>query len=114
MALSRHSFVLGRLAPLTIGVLSFAACLDRPLEPEDPRTTTTVTEKLPQSRVDKIDLLLMIDNSQSMADKQSILADAVPDLVKGLTSPLCLDEHGVPAASQPASPLDKCPTGTER
>src|SRR4051812_24344240 len=48
-------------------------CLKRPLEPIEPRTTSTVVEKLTESAVDKIDLLLMIDNSRSMADKQAIL-----------------------------------------
>jgi len=114
MALFRHPIVPGRLAALTIGVASFVGCLNRPLEPQDPNITTTVSEKLPRSRVDKIDLLLMIDNSSSMADKQAILSDAVPDLVRGLVSPLCVDEKGVPAKSQPASPVEGCPTGTER
>lgn len=38
----------------------------------------------PPTKVEKIDLLLMIDNSTSMADKQDILAQAVPDLVQRL------------------------------
>ena len=36
----------------------------------------------PPTKVDKIDLLLMIDNSASMSDKQDVLAKAVPDLVQ--------------------------------
>jgi hypothetical protein len=59
----------------------------------------------------KIDLLLMIDNSRSMADKQLILAAAVPDLVQRLVNPPCVDGSGVP---QPAGPLDPCPAGTKR
>ena len=39
----------------------------------------------------KIDLLIMIDNSSSMADKQAILGDAVPDLVDWLIEPKCMD-----------------------
>jgi hypothetical protein len=41
--------------------------------------------------VTKIDLLFMIDNSSSMADKQAILAAAVPDLVGRLIDPVCID-----------------------
>ncbi|HMI83914.1 MAG TPA: hypothetical protein VK550_07455 [Polyangiaceae bacterium] len=43
------------------------------------------------AKVAKIDLLFMIDNSSSMADKQSILATAVPQLVDRLIEPKCVD-----------------------
>src|SRR5258705_9926356 len=39
----------------------------------------------------KIDLVFMIDNSSSMADKQEILAQAVPDLVNRFLDPVCVD-----------------------
>jgi hypothetical protein len=64
--------------------------------------------------VDKIDLVLGIDNSRSMADKQQILAKAIPDLVKGLVNPRCLSENGAPAQMQPSYPTDPCPAGTVR
>src|SRR5262245_6710446 len=44
-----------------------------------------------QTRVTKVDLLFMIDNSSSMADKQALLAQAVPDLVNRLVDPVCID-----------------------
>jgi hypothetical protein len=88
--------------------------LNRPLEPNEPKITSTVQEKLPQSKIKKIDLLLMIDNSASMGDKQAILASAVPDLVRGLVSPLCVDEAGVPAPKQPELTTDHCPGKTFR
>jgi hypothetical protein len=44
-----------------------------------------------QNKVSKIDLLFMIDNSSSMADKQAILAQAVPDLINRLVDPVCID-----------------------
>ncbi len=92
-----------------------AGCLNRPIEPVEPRTTSTIVERLTQSSVDKIDLLLMIDNSGSMADKQQILKVAVPDLVEQLLNPKCVDDAGKPSASQPMKPTDKCPVdGTKR
>jgi hypothetical protein len=109
--LGRSFFVAPALVALGVSVVG---CLDRPLETVEPRNTTTVVELLPQSRVDKIDLLLAIDNSTSMADKQEILALAVPDLVRGLANPRCLNDDGTPAATQPASPVDLCPTGSRR
>jgi len=39
----------------------------------------------------KLDLLFLIDNSSSMADKQAILAQAVPDLLNRLVDPACID-----------------------
>ena len=39
----------------------------------------------------KVDLLFMIDNSSSMADKQSILSQVVGDLLRRLMNPACVD-----------------------
>ncbi|HEV8244690.1 MAG TPA: hypothetical protein VGP93_02945, partial [Polyangiaceae bacterium] len=43
---------------------------------------------------DKIDLLFMIDNSVSMGDKQQVLEQAVPVLLRSLITPHCLDVDG--------------------
>jgi hypothetical protein len=65
--------------------------------------------------VGKIDLLLALDNSSSMADKQAILALAIPDLIVGLVNPRCLDDvTNAVVANQPMSPLDPCPAGSTR
>jgi hypothetical protein len=102
------------VAALIVGASGAAGCLNRPLEPVEPGTTSTIIERLTQSSVDKIDLLLAIDNSGSMADKQQILALAVPDLVEGLVNPRCIDPQGALAPVKPAKPTDDCPDGMER
>jgi hypothetical protein len=114
--LARSAKNLTGLAAITSTLILAGApgCLNRPIQPDDPRTTSTITERLTQSRVDKIDLLLAIDNSLSMADKQQILAEAVPDLVESLVNPRCLDASGSPVSAQPKSPLEACPTGSRR
>jgi hypothetical protein len=114
--LTRFSRRLAALAAIGSTLLAAGAqgCLNRPIQPDDPRTTSTISERLTQSRVDKIDLLLAVDNSLSMADKQQILAEAVPDLVKELVNPRCLDASGSPIAAQPKSPVEKCPAGSRR
>ena len=67
------------------------------------------------SVANKIDLVLAVDNSASMADKQQILALAIPDLIAGLVNPKCLDDTTkLPAVAQPAGALDACPSGTTR
>lgn len=100
-----------------VGVMGTAAgCLDRPVGKLAPETTSLIVDKIAQDRVDKIDLLFMVDNSVSMADKQVILQDAVPDLVGRLVNPVCVEtatgmqNQGV----TPADPEVECPEGYGR
>jgi hypothetical protein len=44
----------------------------------------------------KLDLLLMVDNSIGMLEKQELLAQAIPYLTRRLTSPDCVNESGAP------------------
>ena len=120
---SRKGWVpLARIAALgavvvASGAISGPGCLDRPIERVEPRTTSTIVERLTQHAVDKIDLLLVIDNSRSMADKQEILHKAVHDLVGRLVNPWCVDANtGLydPGVTQPSNPVQQCPDGTER
>ncbi len=101
------------LAVLGVAALTVPACLSRPIELIEPKRSVVITEALTQSRVDKIDLLLAIDDSGSMADKQQILAVAVPDLVSALVNPPCLDPDGG-LVLVPEGPLDECPEGSRR
>jgi hypothetical protein len=70
--------------------------------------------KMQSSGIDKIDLLLVVDNSRSMADKQQILAATIPDLIRGLANPPCEDPVGTLPPQQTPSPLDACPAGMRR
>ena len=63
---------------------------------------------------DRIDLLLAIDNSGNMVDKQQILALAIPEIVNGLTNPPCIDPSGELPEVQPKAPTDVCPNGYQR
>ncbi len=88
-----------------------SGCLDRPVEEQEPSTSNVFVTQFAQTAVDKIDLLFMIDNSQSMADKQQILALAVPQLVSRLLNPPCVDDVGN-AVDQPAAPGMDCAQGS--
>jgi hypothetical protein len=67
----------------------------------------------PQSVVDKLDLLFMIDNSTSMGDKQALLAQAVPDMIARLVSPNCIDATGnILGTSTPVNGVAQCATGS--
>jgi hypothetical protein len=62
---------------------------------------------------DKVDLLLAIDNSRTMADKQLILSYVLSDFVGQLANPPCVDGAGQPVPNQPLGP-EACPPGSER
>ena len=106
--LLRHTLA-GAFALATMSALG-AGCLDRPVAPTIPQTTARVNEQVQQNAVDKIDLLFMIDNSASMADKQAVLGDAVPDLLDRLVNPGCVSDADRSTPSRGA-PATTCPTG---
>ncbi len=62
--------------------------------------------------VTKLDLLLVLDNSQSLNDKQQLLVEALPRLIGNLINPPCVADGQVVA--EPATPEDACPTGERR
>lgn len=66
-----------------------------------------------QAEANKVDLLLAIDNSISMAQKQALVIKTIPDLMKRLMSPHCVDANGAVTA-QPAAPDTVCPAGSQR
>lgn len=114
---SSLSLVCKRAICIFLGASALAACISRPLSSEEPTTKLLFETVVPQPAIDKIDLLLMVDNSYSMADKQRILADALPDLLKGVVQPKCVDkvtraDTGV--LSDPTKPDGQmCPPGAE-
>jgi hypothetical protein len=65
-----------------------------------------------QATSSTLDVLLVIDNSESMADKQDVLEATLPAFVKRLTNPLCVDANHQPVATQPTSLSQPCSTGT--
>lgn len=109
------------LAPLALAALVTAlgasSCVARDVAALEPSTKTSFQVVVPQQSVDKIDLLLVIDDSYSMADKQRILADAVPDLVRGIVEPRCRDLTTRAFTGVRANPRvdarDACPAGSE-
>ncbi len=90
-------------------------CLDRPVHPTKPETNNVFITQFQNTVVDKIDLLFMLDNSLSMADKQEVLSEAVPQLLNRLVNPDCVDSPIAPVARQPGAPgTVDCPEGLQR
>ncbi|HMY21530.1 MAG TPA: hypothetical protein PKA58_34650, partial [Polyangium sp.] len=44
---------------------------------------------------ERVDLVIAVDNSRGMAQKQFFLAEAIPTLLQGLTNPPCIDSKGM-------------------
>ncbi|HEY6724814.1 MAG TPA: hypothetical protein VI197_12330 [Polyangiaceae bacterium] len=62
-----------------------------------------VVDQIRQTAIDKMDVLFVVDNSISMADKQALLALAVPALVERLVNPDCVEmDDGRVVARAPA------------
>ncbi|MBX3226858.1 MAG: hypothetical protein KIT84_38430 [Labilithrix sp.] len=76
-----------------VATMLATGCLARPVGQQPPTTKVNFTSTVSQQAVDKVDLLIAIDNSASMGDKQEILKDAVPNLIQGLLQPPCVDRE---------------------
>lgn len=110
---ARRRFAAGIISALTLGTIS-QGCLDRPLDTIEPRSTTTLTVDLGADRIDKIDILLAIDDSGSMGDKQVILSEAIPRLVESLVNPDCIPNDPEQGTTPITPEGDTCPEGMHR
>jgi hypothetical protein len=71
--------------------LGASGCLQRPVVEQEPVTSNVFVTQVPFSKIDAIDLLFVVDNSVSMADKQVLLVQAVPQMVERLVTPDCVN-----------------------
>ncbi len=74
------------LLPGIILTLVAGGCIEREGRPVNPCTQVTVAQTIQVNNVDKVDLLFMVDNSNSMTEEQASLAAEFPDLIQILTS----------------------------
>src|SRR5262245_37887229 len=87
---ARQSLRLAAMAMLVAAMTGAApGCAEQVTVRDEPKPQLEL-ERLRQGTVDKIDLLLVIDNSRFMGDKQEVLKQAVPDLLLQLVNPLCI------------------------
>ncbi len=93
----RRRSLIGFAALLTLGACKGEyAPLGGPVLVETTPSSLTgiVVPSGTQTHAGKVDLLLMIDNSASMGDKQELLRRSIPDLVRRLVAPNCVDTSG--------------------
>jgi hypothetical protein len=70
-------------------------------------------QPIERGKVDKIDLLIVTDDSASMAPMQDVLASFIPDLVGRLTNPPCVDPQSREFVERVAFG-ETCREGSER
>ena len=68
------------------GLTAFIGCSDRELRPLNPCTVQGVAERVKVDNIEEIDLLFMVDNSNSMSQEQDALSRELPNLVRVLAS----------------------------
>ena len=61
-------------------------CLDRELKPITPCLVSAVSREVRANNIDKVDLLLVVDNSRSMAGEQASLRKEFPRVIRVLTT----------------------------
>ena len=87
MSIATRRPLLALAVPLLVAALDATGCIDRPLAPIEPGSHRISAKKLRVTPRDSVDLLLVVDNSASMADKQGELSKRIPELVAALTTP---------------------------
>jgi hypothetical protein len=75
-----------RLVPGLLLVAVAAGCIEREGRPVNPCTNVTIGESIAVTNVDKVDLLFMVDNSNSMAEEQASLTAEFPRMINILAS----------------------------
>ena len=74
-----------RMLAIFVALVS-AGCIRRELRPLNPCITSGVAKSLSVTAVDKVDLLLVVDNSFSMAPHQAALQEQFPRIIQGLVT----------------------------
>ncbi len=81
-----------RTSVLALGALvgaAFVGCIDRPVKAVTSVTQSGFVRTIQNEGIDKVDLLLMVDNSNSMRDNQSNIMTQFSRMIQTLTSPPC-------------------------
>ena len=70
---------------LSIALVAFG-CIEREGRPVNPCTNVSVAQSISVTNVDKVDLLFMVDNSNSMTEEQASLTAEFPRMINVLAS----------------------------
>ena len=101
----KHRWSRGKVAltvVLALGLGLVGGCLNRDLRPLNPCTVSGVINKVRVTTVDKIDLLFLVDNSNSMIEEQNSLVQQFPRLIQTLASGMVRNSAGEVTRTFPA------------
>ncbi len=82
-----------RVIAVALTAVLAAGCGKTTLDDHDPSVSGPSWDVMHSGRVTKLDLLLVVDNSRRMKDKQDVFAASAQRWVRHLLSPRCLDPH---------------------
>ena len=71
---------------LTASALLLGGCLDRKLKALNPCLVSGVVAEIAVTNIDKVDMLFMVDNSDSMGEEQGKLRAQFPHLINVMTT----------------------------
>ena len=72
------------MALVAVAAASGPGCMNRELVRIDPKTQSYVLEDIPVQNFVGVDILVVVDNSGSMAAEQAMLRDAFPNLIRSI------------------------------
>ncbi len=78
-----------------------------PVSGVPPGQSWTYTAQIQNTQITELDVLFVVSNAPSMRDKQDLLVEAIPGMIRRLVSPGCVDESGN-VSENPGT----CPEGT--
>lgn len=81
---------------LTFSVASLVGCSDRDLRPLTPCTTSGASGNVPIQSLKNVDLVFLVDNSNSMASEQQKLRNEFPSMIRALMTGDVTGPGGVP------------------
>ncbi|MEI8258504.1 MAG: hypothetical protein WCJ30_22750, partial [Deltaproteobacteria bacterium] len=96
------------LASTATMAVSTAGCIDRPVHQVLSQSQSVITLEVTNDAVTKLDLILEVDNSNSMRVNQQHIMDQLGVLISTLTSPPCTSAaNATPHACDAANPDDR-------
>ena len=75
------------LCIVLVAAAMLSACMGRELTRVNSETESYVLERFVGTGVSKVDILVVVDNSGSMAEEQAMLRDAFPNLISSILDP---------------------------
>jgi hypothetical protein len=91
--MTHQCVAMSKVLVLVLTSWTLVACLNRKVASREPNIQTNIVETINQARINKVDLLFVIDNSGSMRQEQKLLKQQIRIMVEELISPTVQGPH---------------------